>query len=472
MARSHTLVLAGYLALLGSRAPAADHEITVKVDPRVELMSIIFRLAGHPEYNQPNSKSPYADDVEEHFGDFRKHAVIQTARELRATRGVSYDAVMGMAIHVQDVHELKPCIPFKRKPERLDARWKPAEADEFLQHARQFVEDTRFEEFFAQHKDLYEQTAARMSKKLRERAYLDWFNTFFGARPGAEFVVIPGMLNGGCSYGVGIRYPDGNEKICPVIGVWQFDAKGIPIFDQGFVGTVVHELCHSYTNALVDKYADQLEPAGKKLYRRCQAIMQRQAYGNWKTLMYESMVRACVVRHFLAHDGKEAAKQEVRRQHDKGFKWTRKLANVLGQYERNRDDYSTLDAFMPQIVAFFNDYAAALKEETADAPRVSSITPANGATDVDPNLKAITIVFDRPMVDKNWSVVGGGPHFPEVAGDISYDKACKVLTIPVRLKPDWSYAFLLNSDRFQSFRSREGIPLEPVHVTFQTRKRP
>ncbi|MEQ8763963.1 MAG: hypothetical protein RL885_08550 [Planctomycetota bacterium] len=29
--------------------------LEARVDPRVELMSTIFRLAGHPEYNQPSS---------------------------------------------------------------------------------------------------------------------------------------------------------------------------------------------------------------------------------------------------------------------------------------------------------------------------------------------------------------------------------------------------------------------------------
>ncbi|HVP10438.1 MAG TPA: hypothetical protein VMV94_04525 [Phycisphaerae bacterium] len=38
--------------------------LSAHVDPRVELMSIVFRLAGSSEYNMDNSESPYADDVE------------------------------------------------------------------------------------------------------------------------------------------------------------------------------------------------------------------------------------------------------------------------------------------------------------------------------------------------------------------------------------------------------------------------
>lgn len=46
--------------------PGAQSEPDVRVDPRVELMSVIFRLAGNPEYNQSRLTS-YIQDVEEHF---------------------------------------------------------------------------------------------------------------------------------------------------------------------------------------------------------------------------------------------------------------------------------------------------------------------------------------------------------------------------------------------------------------------
>ena len=79
------------------------------------------------------------------------------------------------------------------------------------------------------------------------------------------------------------------------------------------------------------------------------------------------------------------------------------------------------------------------------------------------------IRFNRPKADKSWSVVGGGPNFPEIAGEISYDKARELLTIPLELKPNWNYKFWLNSEKFTAFRSEDGVPLEPVEVTFKTR---
>ena len=62
--------------------PAAPH-VTVSVDPRVELMSILFRLAGNPEYNQGRVPS-YVQDVESHFGRFRDHPVVKLAKRAPA----------------------------------------------------------------------------------------------------------------------------------------------------------------------------------------------------------------------------------------------------------------------------------------------------------------------------------------------------------------------------------------------------
>jgi hypothetical protein len=450
--------------------PVSDqHKIHARVDPRVELMCIIFRLAGNNEYNQPSSKSPYSDEVEAHFDKHRNHAVIQTARNLRKARGVSYDAVMSMAVHIQDTVGLKEKVPFDKSPPNLDQRWRLDEAREFLEQARDFVKATGFNEFFAAHQKLYAAAAERMASKLNERALLKWFDKFFGSRPGAEFGAIVGMLNGGCCYGSSLRHLDGREQISPVLGVWQFDDDGIPVINDGIIGTAVHEFCHSYTNPLADKYAEQLAPAGKRIFPHCAAAMRGQAYGSWQTVMRESLVRVCVVRYMRATSGALAASKEIKRQHGRGFKWMGALSMLVEEYEADRERYKTFDAFMPRVVEFFNEHAKEYAESPSPAPKVVSMTPPNGATDVDPNLKEIKVVFDRPMIDENWAVVGGGPHFPEITGQVHYDKECKVFTMPVRLKPGWSYQFWLNRGKFNSFQSKEGVPLESVAVTFETR---
>ncbi len=462
------------LSLLSFAGPTiAEHPATriqARVDPRVELMSIIFRLSGANEYNQPQSKSPYSDEVETRFGGFRDHPVVKMAQQLRSDHGVSFDAVMSLAIHVADAGSLKEKIPLDKSPPRLDSRWPLEEGRDFLERARSFAKETRFHDFVRAHKKLYEIAGARMTDKLAERAFLQWFDSFFGARPETRFHVIVSLLNGPCNYGTGIRYLDGREEICPVLGVAKFDKEGFPVIGDDVFPTVVHEVCHSYTNPIVDKYAGDLETAGKRIYSGCEQTMRKQAYGKWKTMMYESMVRVSVVRCLAATEGEKAAQKEVQRQYDRGFQWIGDLSKLVEEYESHRFRYETFEAFMPEVVEFFDEYEGEQEGRVAEAPKVIAMTPKNGATDVDPQLKEIRVTFDRSMDNGNWSVVCEKKLCPKGAGMVHFDEECKVFTMPVRLEPDRLYRFWLNSSEFNSFRSKEGVPLEPVEVTFRTRK--
>ena len=465
------------LGLAESAVPAEvkpdERSLRVVIDPGVELMSIIFRLAGNPEYGKARVPS-YVDDVEGQFGEFRDHAVVKLARKLRATRGVSYDAVMSMAVHVTDAYTLQEKVPFQPRPQGLDGRWHVDEARLFLEAARQFVKETSFKEFVEAHRELYDLSESRMRDVLAEHGHLEWFDEFFGERPQASFTVALGLLNGGNCYGPHCRTAEGAEELFCVLGVWKRDQEGMPQFDRSMLDTVIHEFCHSYTNAIVDRHEAEFEPAGKRIFSHVEKAMRRQAYGQWKTVIYESLVRACVIRYTQKYRGSMIAWLAIREQNARHFSWIKELSDLLGEYEADRDQYPTLDAFSPRIVAFFNRYAEKFADEQkaleAKRPKVVSITPANGATDVDPHLAAVKVVFDRPMQDGSWSMVGGGPHFPEFAGKPSYDSTRTVWTVPVKLKPGWSYQFMLNSDRFQNFRSREGVPLAPLAVTFTTAK--
>jgi hypothetical protein len=40
----------------------------------------------------------------------------------------------------------------------------------------------------------------------------------------------------------------------------------------------------------------------------------------------------------------------------------------------------------------------------------------------------------------------------------------------VKLKSEWDYTFWLNAGKYMAFRSRDGVPLKPVKVTFRTGK--
>ena len=466
-----SLAVMAFLVLGLRPVEAAPPKVDVRVDPRVELLSTIFRLAGNPEYNRPRVPA-YTILVDQKFRPFATHEAVQYAAKLRKTRGVSFDAVMQMAIHIEDLATMTPVVPLDPRPPGLDDRWRPDEAKQFLAHAKAFAQDTQFQAWFDGNQKVYEEVADRMREALKADAKLEWIEAFFGTPPKASFTLSLGLLNGGQCYGPKVVHPDGTEDIHCVLGVWLTDDEGKPRFDKTVMPTVVHEFCHSFCNPLIDAHAESLAPIGKTLWPPVAQRMRRQAYANWKTMFYESLVRASVVRYLHAADGAEGARKQANDDQQRGFLWIHELAAALAKYEQERETYKTLDDYMPTVKATLAAYAKELEKTAAAKPKVISMTPVNGAKDVDPSLKAIVVTFDRPMRDGGWAFVGGGPNFPKVMGQPSYDDTRTTLTLPVELKPAWDYEFWLNRGRFNSFQSEDGVPLASVHVTFRTRKAP
>ncbi len=445
-----------------------DQSVPVRVDERVELISIVFRLVGAGEYTMAPNSAAYVKEVDAHFGPFKDHAAIKLASRLRAERGIGFDAVASYAVHLRGGPQLEPKIPFDDPKSDLESRWSAEAASEFLTALQQFADDTRAFEFFESHREFYATAAQRLAAEIARRPYRQWLDGFFGASAEAEFTGIVGLLNGGGNYGMKVVYPDGRLEILPIIGASRFDDAGLPVFNTNDAGTVAHEFCHSFCNPLVDRFADQLVPAGDTIFPFRESLLRQQAYSSGRTMLYESMVRACTHRFLCAHGSEREAAVALQQEVNRGFLWTPELSALLHEYETSRDRYPTLDAFMPRIVEFFDQLAGTIEERVAQLPHVVRITPPNGATDVDPALAQIVIEFDRPMNPGGRSIVGRPSDTPPTAGAPHFADGHRVFVLPVRLTAGKTYRFSLNSINFSGFMSAEGLPLDPVAVTFAT----
>ncbi len=456
---------------LAPRAAALQHELRTRVDPRIELLCAVARLAGLREFNMPNSRSPYSERVEERLRGLKEHVAVTTLRTLHSQHGVSYDAIPSLAVHLDGLERLALLAPIEPRPERLDARWERSLTERFLAELRDFSTQAEFPGFVASEREFYAQVEQRLFATLTQSRALSWFDEFFGAKPGAQYVAIAGLLCGGGNYGVGARLAGAPEQVTPVFGCWKFDEQGLPVFDDSYLPLYIHELCHTYTNPFIDGHEQQLRAAAERLYANCASKMAPQGYGNGRTVLYESLVRACVVRCRAALEGEDAAREQLEREHSRHFRWTGELAHLLRQYETDRERWPNFESFMPKVVEFFAAYAASLPTASAAAPKLVGSTPLNGADSVDPGLTELWFEFDQPMRDQSWSIVGRPEDQPKIVGKLAYDSARKRLRVPVQLEPGREYRFALNSERNANFVSEAGAPLEPVSFRFRTAAR-
>lgn len=122
----------------------------------------------------------------------------------------------------------------------------------------------------------------------------------------------------------------------------------------------------------------------------------------------------------------------------------------------------------PQTIMFATKGATADEIAMMQAPKIVSLAPANGATNVDSATAAIAITFDQPMAG-GMSWTGGGENFPEFAGKPVWSADGRTCTAPVKLKPSHDYHLGINSVSFKNFANKLGVPAEPVDYKFSTK---
>ncbi len=108
-------------------------------------------------------------------------------------------------------------------------------------------------------------------------------------------------------------------------------------------------------------------------------------------------------------------------------------------------------------------------DAVASRPRVIKATPDNGAKDVDPTLKRITIVFDQDMAPEGMSVVGSGSSFPKIVGRPRWANP-RTFEMTVKLQGGHDYRLSINSRSFNGFANAAGQSAVPYPIEFRTRR--
>ncbi|MEO7455832.1 MAG: DUF4932 domain-containing protein [Gemmatimonadaceae bacterium] len=448
----------------------------VGADTRLELLAIIFRLAGATEFSQ-DTVTPYARAVDAYFTRFRGHPVVAQALALRERRGISNDAVMSFAVHLSALPMLK--LQAQSAGTQLDQRWTLSEATSFAELVQDFARASHPEVFFESQHELLDTASARMRAVVIPRLDVPWFQRMFGPalRP-TRFKLTIGMLNGQWAYGVRVATASGEREAYAIMNPTARDSLGMPVFTEELMPIVIHEYGHSFVNPAVDGRLRSFLPAADTLRDAFSVEMKRQGYVEPRTIVSESVVRAMVARYRLDHEGPDSARKELIEQQANHFLWINDLFALIGSYTHSRDVYPTFDSFLPVIAGYFADLAPrarAVKDQfqrdlDSRRPRVVAIVPADGAQDVNPDLQTIAITFDRPM-RKSFATMligaDGKAHFPETLST-TWDSTRTVFRMSVRLRPNWTYVFGLNHERVSSFMSDEFVPLKPIVVRFTT----
>lgn len=438
-----------------------------RVDKRVELLSIVFRLAEKPEYSSKDFML-YTDIIESHFNKYRNHELIEFTKSIINKDGIGYDAVMSMAIHLDDRFNL-----IKNTSDiSLDSRWNKENTNKFISLLKKFHKDTQFEKFFKNNTEFYTETSNRFMP-VYNQINLEWYNRFYGEEPKGKFNIVNGLGNGHNNYGISISYIDGRKDIYAIMGAWSVDNSGMVTFsDDIYVSTLIHEFNHSFVNYLTEQNKEELRKSGEKIFSIVENEMKAQAYGEWQIMINEAMVRAAVIKYLKDHNySQKDINNAIQHETAKGFLWIKGLVGELDKYDTQRVKYTTLESYMPQVVEAYERYTKTIQDFDNKRPKVISINEfSNGDTFVSADIKTITVNFDKPLLaEKGYSIFYGEKGkgaFPLIE-KVEYQNNNKTVVIQVKIEKNKEYQFIMKG---QNFVSVEGIGIKDYEIYFRTNK--
>jgi hypothetical protein len=458
-------------ALIAKRSYSATIIEKPKVDERVELMSIVFRLADCDEYTS-RKNDHYVTRINNHFNQFKNHPLIDYIRKIRS-HGIGYDAVMQMAIHIRDAPRFDPLVEFDRNtPEQ---RWGKKVSMKFLKLLREFYKDARCGEFFSSEHEYYG-TVVEAFLPNYDKLDLNWYSEFYGTEPKEKFIIIIAPGNGGNNYGPSLTKENGEKEFYAIMGAWDFDSTGNCIFSTDeYFPILLHEFNHSFVNPLLSEYKDQLESSCSVLFNTVATEMKNQAYGDWEVMFNESVVRAAVIQYMIDHGfDSQIVENERNEQFYRGFIWINDLVLSLNKFSEKRIKYQAFRDYMPEIVLSFNYFKDKLPEYeklyNEGRPKIESINEfENGSLSVDASMKTITINFNMEMRGYGYSINYGDlgkKHYPTI-NRIRYSDNNRSVILEVDLECDHKYELILLS---KGFLSKQKVPIKDYKISFKTNK--
>ncbi|MBN2892055.1 MAG: DUF4932 domain-containing protein [Bacteroidales bacterium] len=210
--------------------------------------------------------------------------------------------------------------------------------------------------------------------------------------------LIINMLNGPNNYSSTLTKNDGSIERYSIIGTFLKDSLGMPRYSNEYAEVVIHEYNHSFCNPLIDKHYEELKNSALKMFRVVLKTIKKYNYRSEKSMLYETLVRANVIRYAYSNWGEEKAKHLMCKDMFKGFIIIDEVVDLLSIYENNREKYPILDSFMPEITNLFDslNYEKIKTEYENNCGNIIKTSFDNFKRKVSTNTEII-IYFDKPM---------------------------------------------------------------------------
>ena len=323
--------------------------IDVIVDPNVEMMMIIGRLAGLQPYSLTYPEHiPYLDSVDEHFKNYKSASAVTLARK----NALTYCRLPEFGMYLNEDNSDFVMSPDNENFITTDDG--PAKNltyytdDTFRKAVRDFRITSGFDAFFIENKATYEQAIEQSFKVLGDKQLDVWLKEFYGTETKEKPCLYLTSLTSGGNFGISFKKPDGEVIPHSVVMTNQNE--------YSFLFLVSHEFSHPMTKKASEelyKNAD-IQTLFDNLYTKYAFTYKSNGYASGKTILIETINQACANK-FLEKTLPESVMEYLNTNEiteRQKMIYVPEIADFLETYEENREKYKVFNDFIPVLEKF------------------------------------------------------------------------------------------------------------------------
>ncbi|MCR4741318.1 MAG: DUF4932 domain-containing protein [Treponema sp.] len=175
---------------------------TFTVDPRIEVIAMICRLAEMPAFNYNyEGDNTFLSQMDSIFSKYKDHKAVKSVKALNK-KGIEGDAFISLAYHIKPDFS-GTVIDFSPFPETLFYSWKNIPVNtiyKLVKEIHQFALDTNFPRIYLLNRATYIANTGNMKKSAEKCGIAKWAKEFFMMDSFERPVLNVSQINVGCNY--------------------------------------------------------------------------------------------------------------------------------------------------------------------------------------------------------------------------------------------------------------------------------
>lgn len=319
-------------------------KVNVKIDPRIEAISIFYTLATRDTLDKKPTPSVYCRQFDQYFEKYRQHSSLNWYRNLDIWDG--YD-LSSIGLYLSDKY------PFRLKIPYTGSQLRSCDIKTFLEKFNDFYKDCKVDDFIKAHKAEYLSITEFAHGKINESGILNDVDHFFNKPSRGEIVIFIDILNNLGNNAITIDDKSfRGKKLFKLAYLKDDDRVQTNDTEVQFIplpNVVIHEISHLYVSDFIPLYRERLTK--KRNIFLVTSKGEKLKEKDWENEADELIVRICVSKILGEKYGPEAELKEVENQ-SKHFKYFKELNLFFNKYTQHKNKYGSISQFYPEIVNY------------------------------------------------------------------------------------------------------------------------